>query len=130
MAIFVRYPGLSYTMPESPDESARPRAFRPAGAPPWLCNQQFVGPASVLQSDFGDLRLRARPGGPRVYSPPMANQIVLAWTVDVANTTFDPAQPAAALSAVPLYLHTTTHPLLGPLLRLPVASDTTPTATP
>ncbi len=64
-----------------------------------------------------------------MYSPPMANQIVLSWKVNVANTTFGPAQAAAALSAVPLYLDTTTDPVLGQLFGLTVASDSTATGT-
>lgn len=61
----------------------------------------------------------------------MPNQIVLAWTVDVSNSPFGPAQAAAALSAIELYQDGTTDPVLGQFFGLTVASDatTTPTAT-
>ena len=36
---------------------------------------------------------------PAVYPRSMADQIVLAWTVDVTNTSFGPAQAATALAA-------------------------------
>lgn len=55
----------------------------------------------------------------------MADQIVLAWRVDVTNTTLGPAGAAAAMSQanVPLYTNPTTDPVLGQLLGLTVASD-------
>lgn len=34
----------------------------------------------------------------------MSDQIVLSWTVDVGGTTVGPAEAAAALGAVPLYV--------------------------
>lgn len=58
-----------------------------------------------------------------MYSHPMADQIVLAWDVDVKNTSFGPIQAAAALGAVPLYFDPTTDPVLGQLFGLIVASD-------
>jgi hypothetical protein len=54
----------------------------------------------------------------------MANQIVLAWTVNVSGTSLGPAQAAAALAAVPLYDNPTTDPVLGQL-GLTVATDAT-----
>jgi hypothetical protein len=55
----------------------------------------------------------------------MADQIVLEWTVDVAGTTFGPAEAAAALGAVPLYVDPVTDPVLGQLFGLTVAADVT-----
>jgi len=55
----------------------------------------------------------------------MANQIILAWKVLVAGTSFGPAGAAAALAAVPLYADATTDPVLGQALGLTVASDVT-----
>jgi hypothetical protein len=55
----------------------------------------------------------------------MANQIVLAWTVSVANTPLGPVQAAARLAAVPLYENATTDPVLGQNFGLTVASDAT-----
>lgn len=57
----------------------------------------------------------------------MADQIVLAWTVDVAGSSFGPAQAAAALGAVPLYVDPNTDPVLGAQFGLTVGSDTTST---
>lgn len=54
---------------------------------------------------------------------PMATQIVLAWTVDVTNTSFGPAQAAAALGAVPLYADVRTDPVLGQFFGLAVDDD-------
>ena len=75
--------------------------------------------------------LRAPERPPAVYPRSMADQIVLAWTVDVTNTSFGPAQAAAALAAVPLYTDAVTDPVLGQNFGLTVASDatTTPSAT-
>jgi hypothetical protein len=53
----------------------------------------------------------------------MANQIVLAWTVDVTNTSLGPAGAMAALMAVPLYVDPVTDPVLGQLFGLTRASD-------
>jgi hypothetical protein len=53
----------------------------------------------------------------------MANQIVLAWTVDVTNTSLGPVGAATALMAVPLYTNPTTDPVLGQMFGLTVASD-------
>jgi hypothetical protein len=58
----------------------------------------------------------------------MADQIVLAWEVDAAGTSFGPVQAAAALAAVPLYDNPVTDPVLGQLFGLTVADDTTATA--
>ncbi|RPH56679.1 MAG: hypothetical protein EHM89_15090, partial [Acidobacteria bacterium] len=55
----------------------------------------------------------------------MADQIVLAWTVNVAGTPFGPAAAATALGAVALYENTTTDPVLGQLFGLTVDSDIT-----
>lgn len=60
----------------------------------------------------------------------MANQIVLAWTVDVTNTSLGPAGAAAALGAVPLYVDPTTDPVLGQNFGLTVASDVSAAAGP
>lgn len=57
----------------------------------------------------------------------MADQLVLAWIVDVTNTTLGPAAAATALGAVPLYQNATTDPVLGQLFGLTVASDVTST---
>lgn len=57
----------------------------------------------------------------------MASQLVLAWTVDVTNTSFGPAQAAAALAAVPLYTNPATDPVLGQLFGLSVDTDVTTT---
>lgn len=64
---------------------------------------------------------------PRVYPPGMADQIVLAWTVDVTNSSLGPAAAAAALLAVPLYANATTDPVLGQMFGLTVASDVSST---
>ena len=61
---------------------------------------------------------------------PTPTQIVLAWTVDVANTTLGPAGAAAALAAVPLYVDPTTDPVLGQNFGLTVASDVSAAAGP
>lgn len=65
----------------------------------------------------------------RVYPLPMPNQIVLAWEVDVTNSTLGPAAAATAMSQakVPLYQDPETDPVLGQLLGLTVASDVTST---
>lgn len=55
----------------------------------------------------------------------MANQVILAWTVSVANTPLGPVQAAARLSAVSLYTDPTTDPVLGQNFGLTVASDQT-----
>lgn len=55
----------------------------------------------------------------------MADQIVLAWTVPVAGTSFGPVQAAALLRAVVLYNNDTTDPVLGQIFGLTVADDTT-----
>lgn len=55
----------------------------------------------------------------------MANQIVLAWTVEVAGTSLGPAAAAIALGAVPLYQNPTTDPVLGQLFGLTVDADAT-----
>jgi hypothetical protein len=55
----------------------------------------------------------------------MSDQIVLAWTVNVAGTSFGPVQAAAALGAVPLYTETEADPVLGQLFGLTVESDVT-----
>lgn len=61
----------------------------------------------------------------------MANQIVLAWTVDVSNTPYSAAQALAALAAVSLYQNEGTDPILGQFFGLSVEDDqtTNPTAT-
>lgn len=55
----------------------------------------------------------------------MADQIVLAWRVDVTNSSLGPAGAAAAMSQanVPLYTDPTTDPVLGQMFGLTVASD-------
>lgn len=55
----------------------------------------------------------------------MADQIVLAWRVDVTNSSLGPAGAAAAMSQanVPLYTDPVTDPVLGQLFGLTVASD-------
>jgi hypothetical protein len=58
----------------------------------------------------------------------MADQIVLAWTVDVTGTPFGPAEAATALGAVPLYTEVEADPVLGQLFGLTVDSDVTGTA--
>lgn len=60
---------------------------------------------------------------PPVYPQAMADQIVLSWTVDVANSSLGPVAAAAALLAVPLYSNPTTDPVLGGMFGLTVASD-------
>lgn len=55
----------------------------------------------------------------------MSDQIILAWTVDVAGSSFGPVQAAAKLGAVPLYFDENTDPVLGQLFGLTVASDAT-----
>ncbi len=55
----------------------------------------------------------------------MANQVILAWTVNVANTPIGPAAAAARLAAVSLYTDPTTDPVLGQNFGLTVASDVT-----
>jgi hypothetical protein len=55
----------------------------------------------------------------------MSDQIVLAWTVDVAGTSLGPAQAATRLGAVPLYTETEADPVLGQLFGLTVEDDDT-----
>jgi hypothetical protein len=55
----------------------------------------------------------------------MPNQVILAWTVAVANTPIGPAEAATRLSAVSLYTDPTTDPVLGQNFGLIVASDVT-----
>ena len=65
------------------------------------------------------------------YPLSMSDQIILAWTVDVTNTPIGPVEAATRLAAVDLHLpvpspgEPTTDPVLGQLLGLTVASDTT-----
>jgi hypothetical protein len=63
-----------------------------------------------------------------VYPLPMPNKLTLAFTVNVANTSYGPAKASAALQAVPLYANPSNDPVLGQFLGLTVASDT-PTVT-
>ena len=53
----------------------------------------------------------------------MADQIVLAWTVDVTGTPLGPAEAANLLGNVPLYVDDLTDPVLGQLFGLTVDSD-------
>lgn len=55
----------------------------------------------------------------------MPNQIVLAWDVDVTGSSLGTAGAATAMSQtnVPLYVDTTTDPVLGQLFGLTVATD-------
>ncbi len=62
-----------------------------------------------------------------MYPLPMSDQIILAWTVDVAGSSFGPAQASAKLSAVPLYVNATTDPVLGQFFGLTVDADVTTT---
>jgi len=55
----------------------------------------------------------------------MPNQLTLAFTVNVANTSYGPAKAAAAIAAVPLYSNPVNDPVLGQFFGLTVASDTT-----
>lgn len=55
----------------------------------------------------------------------MADQIVLAWTVNVAGSSFGPVQAATALSSVQLYDSGDADPVLGQFFGLTVASDIT-----
>ena len=55
----------------------------------------------------------------------MSDQIILAWKVLVAGTSFGPLGAAAALAAVPLYANPTTDPVLGQNFGLTVATDAT-----
>jgi hypothetical protein len=55
----------------------------------------------------------------------MSDQLILAWTVDVTNSSFGPVQAAAALAAVTLYENPTTDPVLGQFFGLTVFSYST-----
>lgn len=55
----------------------------------------------------------------------MANQIILAWTVDIANTPIGATQAAARLAAIDLYDNALTDPVLGQLFGLTVDDDAT-----
>lgn len=55
----------------------------------------------------------------------MPTQIILAWTVSITSSPFGTAQGLAALGNVPLYQSVGADPVLGQLLGLTVASDTT-----
>ena len=57
----------------------------------------------------------------------MSNQLTLAYTVNVAGTSYGPAKAAIALEAVPLYANPTNDPVLGQLFGITVASDVTTT---
>lgn len=60
----------------------------------------------------------------------MPNQLTLAYTVNVAGSSYGPAKAALALAAVPLYANPTNDPVLGQFFGLTIASDlTTQTAT-
>jgi hypothetical protein len=58
----------------------------------------------------------------------MSNQIQLEWSVSATDSSFSPAQAAAALGAVVLYTDPVTDPVLGQGFGLTVASDTTAVA--
>jgi hypothetical protein len=58
---------------------------------------------------------------------PTPNQIILAFSASVAGSSYSPAMAATAMAAVKLYANDTTDPVLGQLLGLTVASDTTTT---
>lgn len=60
-----------------------------------------------------------------LYPWDMSDQVILAWTVPVAGSSFGPTQAAAALAAVELYKDETTDPVLGQFFGLTVADDTT-----
>ena len=53
----------------------------------------------------------------------MPTQLVLAWEIDVSNTSLGPAGAATMLGNVPLYANAATDPVLGQLFNLDVASD-------
>lgn len=53
------------------------------------------------------------------------NQLTLAYTVNVAGSSYSTAKAGAALAAVVLYNNTDTDPVLGQLFGLTVASDAT-----
>lgn len=55
----------------------------------------------------------------------MPDQIILAWKVNVAGSSFGPAEAAAALAAVELYDNQEVDPVLGQLFGLGVATDAT-----
>jgi len=55
----------------------------------------------------------------------MSDQLILAWKIDVAGSSFGPTQASIALSSVPLYLDENTDPVLGQLFGLTVADDIT-----
>jgi hypothetical protein len=55
----------------------------------------------------------------------MSDQIILAWTVSVANSSFGPLQAAAALSSVELYKSEQVDPILGQFFGLGVTDDQT-----
>lgn len=55
----------------------------------------------------------------------MPSQIILAWTVSIISSPFGTAQGLTALGNVPLYESMGADPILGQLLGLTVASDTT-----
>ena len=59
----------------------------------------------------------------------MANQLTLAFTVNVAGTSYGPAKASAALAAVPLYANASNDPVLGQLLGLTVDNDATAEST-
>ena len=54
----------------------------------------------------------------------MSDQIVLAFTVSITETSYSILKAASALAAVPLWANPTNDPVLGQLLGLTVASDT------
>lgn len=55
----------------------------------------------------------------------MPDQMLLSWDVDCSGTPLGPAAAAVRLAAVALYDNDTTDPVLGQLLGLTVASDST-----
>lgn len=59
----------------------------------------------------------------RLYPVGMSDQLILAWTVSVANSSFGPVQAGAALAAVELYQDETTDPVLGQLFGLTIEDD-------
>ena len=60
-----------------------------------------------------------------VYPCGMASKIILAWTVDIANTPIGATQAAARLAAIDLYENDVTDPVLGQLFGLTVDDDAT-----
>jgi hypothetical protein len=91
----------------------------------WISlDEQAEAPFSPLSRE-----ILVSDGYPTPFAPcsllRMPNQLTLAFTANVANSSYGPAKAAAALAAVDLYENVSNDPVLGQFFGLTVSSDTT-----